>query len=110
MPQRQNARAGMHGFASQARTLLSGVPALERSVRDAEATVWMPIGEDTIAVLHLVAPCDVGGLGRVVQPRAARWRAPGRPPPDPPRPPGRRGAARRGCPAPLASRPLPPRL
>src|SRR2546428_12256366 len=77
MPQRQNARAGMHGFASQARTLLSGVPALERSVRDAEATVWMPIGEDTIAVLHLVAPCDVGGLERVVQALATGQRGAG---------------------------------
>ena len=67
----------MHGFASQARTLLSGVPALERSVRDAEATVWMPIGEDTIAVLHLVAPCDVGGLERVVQALATGQRGAG---------------------------------
>src|SRR2546428_526136 len=67
MPQRQNARAGMHGFASQARTLLSGVPALERSVRAAEATVWMPIGKDTVAVLTSGAPWEVGGLERVVQ-------------------------------------------
>src|SRR5256712_4803723 len=67
----------MDRVASQARALVRGVAGLERLVRDGEAKVLMPIGEDTIAVLHLVAPCDVGGLERVVQALATGQRGAG---------------------------------